>query len=648
MKNFSIFVKSIILLVGVAAIGAFATGYIAIKTQQIGMQQSKIYNNYIKAVTDIASTQDEIIGLFPNLLINETAINADEQRIAIGKVNENLNNVKVLFPNSASEIEKIKNQANEVVSDACVKPSQITSGAPTSTKNCMQSFSSYEESINSLKRIFIHSGIEELSMLNAREKTLTLHLAIALIAVIFLATIISIVTIWFTIEKPMQRLCKAIDRLNRGDFSIQIQDYNRTDEIGKIANSLIFYKKNGIERLNLDQLLKQDHDKMIAEKEIQKKSILEESKNRTQAIDVLIKGLEQAESGNFSFQINTVLKEEYELFRIAFNKTMATLNRKIQNISSSFGSVHTSIQDIKQNSDNMSGIFKDQAEIIEKTASEFSKIKHIFVNSSEGTSKASTIVNEAKSDAKNSTDLVNKTILAMEDIEGSSKKVTNIIGVIDEIAFQTNLLALNAGVEAARAGEAGRGFAVVATEVRALAQRAAAAAKEIKALITASGGQVESGVKLVNETGESLLRISNQVENLNLLISSIESSSKEQALKIEELNVSVKKIDQSMHKNLSISEQITSQSQIFIKNIENIAEMLVQFNSNIKEKKIVQKVDNKFSDKNIINLKKNEFINNNIVEKKADELPVKKLALPLNSKKSYLKIDAIDDGWDEF
>lgn len=620
----------------------------AIKTQQIDMQQSKIYNNYIEAVTDIDSSQDEIVGLFPNLLINEIEINAEEKQRTIEKVNKSLNNVKALFPDSTSEIEQIKNKASKVVSNTCVKPSQITSGTPASMQNCMQSFLTYEEDINRLRGGVLHSGVEELSNLHERGKILTLHLVVTLIALIFVATICSIATIWFTISKPMQRICKVVDRLNRGDFSSQIQDYNRADEIGRVASFLGIYKKNDIERRNLDHLLKQDQDKIEAEKEIQKKSTLEESKNRTQVIDAFIKGLEEAESGNFSFQINTVLKEEYELLRIAFNKTMATLNCKIQNISGDFGSIHESVQYIKQNSHNMSVIFKDQIEIIEKTASEFNKIKHIFLNSSEGTSKASTIVNEAKSDAKNSTDLVNKTILAMEDIEGSSKKVTNIIGVIDEIAFQTNLLALNAGVEAARAGEAGRGFAVVATEVRALAQRAAAAAKEIKALITASGGQVESGVKLVNETGESLLRISDQVESLNLLISSIEKSSKEQALKIEELNTSVKKIDQSTHKNFTVSDQITSESQKFIKKIETLEEVLIQFNVDIKEKKIIPKVDSKFSDKNIMNLKKNEIINNHKVDKKADASTVKELALPLNSKKSYLKIDAIDDGWDEF
>jgi methyl-accepting chemotaxis protein len=153
---------------------------------------------------------------------------------------------------------------------------------------------------------------------------------------------------------------------------------------------------------------------------------------------------------------------------------------------------------------------------------------------------------------------MNEAVSAMGEIEQSSKQITQIIGVIDEIAFQTNLLALNAGVEAARAGDAGRGFAVVAQEVRALAQRSAEAAKEIKALIANSSSQVERGVRLVGATGEVLSDIAAKVAQIDALISEIAQSSQEQSTGLNQVNVAVNQMDQVTQQNAAMVEQATA------------------------------------------------------------------------------------------
>jgi methyl-accepting chemotaxis protein len=165
----------------------------------------------------------------------------------------------------------------------------------------------------------------------------------------------------------------------------------------------------------------------------------------------------------------------------------------------------------------------------------------------------------------------------MTKIEASSKEIANIIGVIDEIAFQTNLLALNAGVEAARAGDAGRGFAVVATEVRALAQRSADAAKEIKTLILNSGAQVESGVKLVNATGHALERIVAQVARLSRLVSEIAASAQEQSSALAEVNTAVNQMDQVTQQNAAMVEQTSAASHNLSSEADALVRLVSQF-----------------------------------------------------------------------
>jgi len=165
----------------------------------------------------------------------------------------------------------------------------------------------------------------------------------------------------------------------------------------------------------------------------------------------------------------------------------------------------------------------------------------------------------------------------MAGIETSSRQIGNIIGVIDEIALQTNLLALNAGVEAARAGDAGRGFAVVATEVRALAQRSADAAKEIKGIISASGQQVTTGARLVEETGKALTSITGQVNQLSELVAGIAGAAGEQATGLNEINGAFSEMDQVTQQNAAMVEQTTAATQSLADEASGLARLVGEF-----------------------------------------------------------------------
>jgi methyl-accepting chemotaxis protein len=186
-------------------------------------------------------------------------------------------------------------------------------------------------------------------------------------------------------------------------------------------------------------------------------------------------------------------------------------------------------------------------------------------------------VANAKTDAENSGQVVGQAVTAMGEIEQSSRQISSIIGVIDEIAFQTNLLALNAGVEAARAGDAGRGFAVVASEVRALAQRSAEAAKEIKAMISASSTQVAAGVNLVGETGKALNRIVGQIAEINGVVSNIAASAQEQATGLNQVNAAVNQMDQVTQQNAAMVEEATASGHSLAEEAEELTRLMSQF-----------------------------------------------------------------------
>ena len=195
----------------------------------------------------------------------------------------------------------------------------------------------------------------------------------------------------------------------------------------------------------------------------------------------------------------------------------------------------------------------------------------------DSTDRARAVAGAAQADAAKGGEVIRRAVEAMSAIEKSSQQITQIIGVIDEIAFQTNLLALNAGVEAARAGDAGRGFAVVASEVRALAQRSASAAKEIKALISTSTGQVSQGVALVAETGQSLQRIVDQVTEINRVVAEIAASAKEQAVAVVSVNQSIGEMDKATQQNAAMAEESTAASHNLSDEARRLAALIAEF-----------------------------------------------------------------------
>lgn len=296
-----------------------------------------------------------------------------------------------------------------------------------------------------------------------------------------------------------------------------------------------------------------------------------------EALRALDHALTLLSGGDLTSSINKPLAAEFEQLKANFNSSVSNLNGTFVDIVAGTQQSSADTRELSHATDEMAKRIEQQAAALEETAAAIDQITVIAKQSATRTRDAQEVARSSSEDADKSGETVGEAIAAMGKIEESSRKITQIISVIDEISFQTNLLALNAGVEAARAGEAGRGFAVVAQEVRELAQRSAKAAKEIKTLIEVSTQEVVTGVSLVNKTGEALSKIGTQVKSINEHITSIAQSAQEQSSAIAEINSAVNSMDQMTQQNAVMVEETNASTQNLMTINTNLADLVSRF-----------------------------------------------------------------------
>jgi methyl-accepting chemotaxis protein len=394
-----------------------------------------------------------------------------------------------------------------------------------------------------------------------------------------LAAVIAIaifgVRAWIT--SPLAALGHVMERLARGDLKAVVTGGDRRDEIGAMAKTVQVFKDAGLEKERLEAEAVAQRSLSEDERLQTEQANARTAKEQSQVVTLIGAGLERLSAGDLTFQLNEAFVPEYEKLRADFNGAISKLQQTMKTVVGRTHGLRSGGLEITQASDDLSKRTEQQAASLEETAAALDQITATVKKTAEGAVEARNVVAVAKDDAERSSSVVREAVGAMTRIEESSRQISQIIGVIDEIAFQTNLLALNAGVEAARAGDAGKGFAVVASEVRALAQRSAEAAKEIKALISASTDQVAQGVSLVGQTGDALARIAEQVAQINGVVSEIAASAQEQATGLHQVNAAVNQMDQVTQQNAAMVEQATAAAHSLREETDALSDLIAQF-----------------------------------------------------------------------
>jgi len=378
------------------------------------------------------------------------------------------------------------------------------------------------------------------------------------------------------ISKPLQDVHQALEAVADENVAISIPHADMNNEVGMMAKATKSLQQKVKERHAMSEREAAQQMALDGERENSQRLQREETVAQNHVVSTIGQALEQIARGDLTVRCAD-LGQKYATLRDNFNDALAHLEAAMAKVSAKGGDIAVSKEEIRRASNDLSQRTERQAASLEETSAALDELTVAVRQTAEGAHEASKRVEAVSGEASRSDAVVSEAIEAMSGIEKSSAEIGKIIGVIDDIAFQTNLLALNAGVEAARAGESGKGFAVVAQEVRELAQRSAAAAKEIKDQIARSSGQVDQGVRLVGEAGEALKRISDQIKAANEIVAKIAHSASEQDTTLRSISSSMNQLDAATQQNAAMAEETTASAESLASDTDELLNLIRGF-----------------------------------------------------------------------
>ncbi|PZR90504.1 MAG: methyl-accepting chemotaxis protein [Stutzerimonas stutzeri] len=386
------------------------------------------------------------------------------------------------------------------------------------------------------------------------------------------------------ITRPLERLKLRMGQIASGDYAAEVEGQDRKDEVGEMARAVQVFRENGlaVQRLESETDAGRsaaERQRLAAEAERTNAAAVQQRLAAEQAIVVraLAEGLTRLSQGDLSARVEEEVAADYVALKQDFNAAVSHLAQTIATIQATSFDVGNAAREINSGADDLSKRTEEQASSLEQTAATTEQLAASVKASAQASRQAVQLANEATDVAVNGGTVAGQAVEAMARIEQTSRKISDITSVIDEIAFQTNLLALNAAVEAARAGDAGKGFAVVASEVRTLAQRSADAAKDIKGLIGESGAEVEQGVGLVRAAGEALNRIVEASKKVSATVSDISAAAAEQANGIDEMSQTVAHMDEMTQQNAALAEESAASATSLSSQIGRLNQLVASF-----------------------------------------------------------------------
>lgn len=351
---------------------------------------------------------------------------------------------------------------------------------------------------------------------------------------------------------PLQRLATALRTMAGGNYDQPVEGYDNGDEIADLARVAQVFRANALEKQQADR-------------------------EQIEVVSALRSAMGELARKNLEYRIVAHFPGSYDGLRDDFNTALDALRLAMGSVRVSAGNLTASIAEIRSAADDLATRNEQQAARISETSEAMHTVTDSVQQTADQALSVRAAVARTQQEATEGGAVVRDAVTAMAAIEKSTSEITQITDLIDGIAFQTNLLALNAGVEAARAGDAGRGFAVVATEVRALAQRSADAAKDIKALIASSSQQVSSGVALVGQTGDKLIHIAERVDHITGSINEIADAATRQVVSLREVQTSVGEMDVMTQRNAAMAEETTAATRAVAAEADELTRLVAQF-----------------------------------------------------------------------